>query len=172
MFFLPEHGVGAVMLTNVGFPNPLVHQSFRRKLFEVLFDGRDEAKEDLAFAMKSTEEEVLKETSKISFEPDPAWLAHLTGAYEHAAYGKVTIKVEGKRGIFDAGEWSGTIGQKKEPDGSVKLVITTSPYTGWPEFVVQEADGKIKLYLEDGQRKVLFEPVKKGEAPPKKKTAT
>ena len=38
MMWLPEHGVGAVILTN-GDPGWLVRTVFRRKLLEVLFDG-------------------------------------------------------------------------------------------------------------------------------------
>ena len=170
VFFLPEHGVAAVVLTNVGSPNPFVFGVFRRKVFELLFDGRDEAREDLAFNLKAREAEALKETSKIDFEPDRAWLARLVGTYHHSLYGKVTIKLEGDRGIFDAGEIKGPIARKKEPDGSVKVVLTSVPHIGWPELVVKEVDGKITLLLDEGQRKVLFEPVKKGEAPRAKTT--
>ena len=42
MMWLPEHGVGAVILTN-GDPGWLVRTVFRRKLLEVLFDGKPEA---------------------------------------------------------------------------------------------------------------------------------
>ena len=42
MMWLPEHGVGAVVLTN-GDPGWIVRGEFRRKLLEVLFDGRAEA---------------------------------------------------------------------------------------------------------------------------------
>ena len=38
MMWLPEHGVGAVILTN-GDPGWLIRTIFRRKLLEVLFDG-------------------------------------------------------------------------------------------------------------------------------------
>ncbi|RPJ59750.1 MAG: class A beta-lactamase-related serine hydrolase, partial [Acidobacteria bacterium] len=42
MMWLPAHGVGAVVLTN-GDPGWIVRSQFRRKLLEVLFDGRPEA---------------------------------------------------------------------------------------------------------------------------------
>jgi CubicO group peptidase (beta-lactamase class C family) len=170
MFFLPEHGVGAVMLANTGYPSPLVYAAFRRKLFEILFDGRDEAREDLKVSLKVTEEDLLMEMGKVDPAPDKAWLDRLAGTYEHALYGKITIKVEGNRGVFDAGEWKAFIGRKKEDDGVIKVALTTPPHLGWPELVVKEADGQITLHLEDGQRKVVFEPVKKGARPPAKTT--
>ncbi|MEO7096166.1 MAG: serine hydrolase domain-containing protein, partial [Polyangiales bacterium] len=40
MMWVPEHGVGAVVLTN-GNPGWVLRTVFRRKLLEVLFDGRD-----------------------------------------------------------------------------------------------------------------------------------
>ena len=163
MFFLPDHGVGAVMLTNVGFPSPLVHQQFRRKLFEVLFDGRDEAREDLALELKSEEDWRLKDSSKVDFAPDRAFLDRFTGTYEHPMYGKVTIRIEGKSGVLDAGEWKSAIGRKKEEDGTEKIVTTTPPWVGWPDFVPKETGGKMTLEFQDGQRKVVFERVKGGK---------
>ena len=42
MMWLPQQNVGAVILTN-GDPGWLIRSRFRRKLLEVLFDGRQEA---------------------------------------------------------------------------------------------------------------------------------
>ena len=42
MVWLPEHGVGGVILTN-GDPGWWLQRAFRRKLLELLFDGRPEA---------------------------------------------------------------------------------------------------------------------------------
>ena len=47
MMWLPDHNVGAVILTN-GDPGWLIRSGFRRKLLEVLFDGRPEADAQLA----------------------------------------------------------------------------------------------------------------------------
>lgn len=159
MFFLPEHGVGAVILANIGPPDPLVYRDFRRKLFELLFDGRDEARGDLAFTLKTQEKEALDETAKIDLEPDRGWLERFVGTYDHPLYGKVTLRLEGNGGIFDAGEWQSAIGRKKERDGTVKIALTTPPWR-WVELVPKETNGTLTLTFQDGQRKVVFEPVK------------
>src|SRR5262249_9655697 len=52
MLWLPEQQVGAVVLTN-GDPGWLIRSGLRRKLQEVLFDGRAEADADLAAAAKN-----------------------------------------------------------------------------------------------------------------------
>lgn len=161
MFFLPDHGIAAVILANTGSPSPVVYGAFRRRLFELLFDGRDEAREDIAYELKGAEAGMIKQTSKVDPAPDKAWLAKIAGTYEAEMYGKLTIRVEGDRGILDVGEWKGAIGRKKEEDGTLKVALTTPSFIFWPQFAIKEADGKVKLELEDGQRKVVFEPVKK-----------
>jgi CubicO group peptidase (beta-lactamase class C family) len=138
MFFLPDHGVAAVMLTNVGFPNSFVHGQFRRKLFELLFE--------------------------IDFASNRSFFDRFVGAYEHPLYGKMTIRVDPKKGaVLDVGEWTSALAKKTEEDGTEKLVTTTAPWIGWPEFVPKERDGKMTLELQDGQRKVVFERVSGGK---------
>ena len=52
MMWLPDHKVGAVILTN-GDPGWVVRSAFDRKLLEVLFDGRPQADADVAAQAKS-----------------------------------------------------------------------------------------------------------------------
>ncbi len=156
MFFLPDHGVAAVMLTNVGYPNPLTSQ-FQRKVLELLFDGRDEAKENLSRAWKSQVESNAKEVAEIDFTPDRAFFERFIGTYQNPLYGKLTIRIEGKGALVDAGEWKSAVGQKRDKDGTEKLVTTTPPRLGWATFVRKESGGKVTLVLEDGQRNVVFE---------------
>lgn len=160
LFFLPEHDVAAVMLSNVDSPTPFGGGVFRRKIFELLFDGRDEAREDLAYAAKTQEADFLREIGKVDLEPDRAWLDRLAGTYEHPWFGKVSVRVEGNRGVLDVGEWKSSVGRKKEEDGTVKLVLTSPPWIGWPELVPKEVDGKMTLHMRAWQRRVVFEPVK------------
>ncbi|HVK70744.1 MAG TPA: serine hydrolase [Polyangium sp.] len=159
MFFLPDHGIGAVILANIGAPDPLVYVQFRRKLFELLFDGRDEAVEDLAVARKVDDADLSKEAAMVDFAPGRAYVERFVGTYEHPMYGKITIRLDGDRGVLDVGEWTSSLGKKKEEDGTEKLVATTPPWIFWPEFLPKEVNGKMALELPDTQRKVLFERV-------------
>ena len=156
MFFLPDHGVAAVMLTNVDPPNPLTWQ-FRRRLFELLFDGRDEAREGLSLDLKREEASHAKEIAQIDFTPDRAFFERFAGTYESALHGKITIRIEGKGAVLDAGEWKTTVGRKREEDGTERLVGTPPPWLGWPSFVRKESGGKVTLEMQSGQRKVVFE---------------
>jgi CubicO group peptidase (beta-lactamase class C family) len=164
LFFLPDHGVAAVMLTNVGFPNSFVHGQFRQKLFELLFDGRDEAREDLELVLKEQESWRTKENAKTDFAPGRAFFDQFVGTYEHPLYGKLKIFFDAKKGaVLDVGEWTSALGKKREDDGTEKLVTTTAPWIGWPEFVPKEQSGKMTLELLDGQRKVVFDRVPGGK---------
>src|SRR5262249_18344478 len=60
MMWLPEQGVGAVMLTNSDAGSILLG-TLERKLLEVLFDGRPEADADLASATKNFFKEISAE---------------------------------------------------------------------------------------------------------------
>jgi hypothetical protein len=155
MFFLPDHGVAVVILTNAG-TNPLIG-ALGHKIWEVLFDGRDEAREDLALALKSHDEDYAKRVAKIDLTPDPAFLERFAGAWEHALYGKITIRMEGKGAVLDAGEWRASVGRRREDDGTEKLVGAMPPWVGWPALVRKESGGKVHLEMRDGQRKVVFE---------------
>ena len=163
MFFLPDHGVAAVMLTNVGAPNPLVYFQFRRKLLELLFDGLDEAHEDLVIALKEMEAWRKKESAKIDFAPDSSFIDRFVGTYKNPLYGTIRIFVDAKQGVvLDTGEWTSSLGRKKEKDGLEKLVTTTAAWLGM-EFVRKGPDGNVTLELRDGERSVLFEPVSDGK---------
>jgi CubicO group peptidase (beta-lactamase class C family) len=60
MIWLPQHNVGAVILTNAD-PGWALRGPFRRKLLEVLFDGRAEADADVAAQGKSFFEQLAAE---------------------------------------------------------------------------------------------------------------
>ena len=53
MIWLPEHNVGAVILTN-GDPGWALRGPFQRKLLEVLFDGRPQADADVPAQAKAS----------------------------------------------------------------------------------------------------------------------
>jgi CubicO group peptidase (beta-lactamase class C family) len=156
MFFSPDHGIGAVVLTNAGGANAFC-RAVRRKLLEILFDGREEARQNLEFSMKHEQERTAKELEKVVLVPEMTWLSSLVGTYHNDGLGKVWIRTEGKMGIFDAGEWKTTFGKKTEPDGTVKIVLTGASLAGL-ELVLERKDGRVTLTLDAVQQKYTFEP--------------
>ncbi len=161
VFFLPEHDVGAVFLKNVDYANPFDRSVFRRKLLELLFDGRDEAREDLAFRARTQEEEFAAKIRDIDLDPDPSWLDPFAGSYEHPWFGRVTLGVEGGAAFIDVGEWRSRLGRRIAEDGSLRIALTSAPWVGWGEFVPEELKGRMRLHLDAMSGPiVVFEPVK------------
>jgi CubicO group peptidase (beta-lactamase class C family) len=150
MMWLPEHGVGAVVLTN-GDPGWLVRSIFQRKLLEVLFDGRPEADGQIAAAAKTYFDRLAAERKLRTVPADPAEADKLAAAYAHPAVGEVAVIRKGGATVFDFGEWSSEVGSRKNPDGTVSFMTIVPGFIGL-EFVV----GDKKLILRDAQHEYVL----------------
>jgi hypothetical protein len=150
MMWLPEHGVGAVVLTN-GDPGWLIRSVFQRKLLEVLFDGNAEADGRVAAGAKSFFDELAGERKLLTVPADPAEAAKLAASYTNAAVGDVVVRRKGGATFFDLGEWSSEVATRKNPDGTVSFITIVPGFTGL-EFVV----GDKKLTLRDAQHEYVL----------------
>ena len=124
MMWLPEHGVGAVILTN-GDPRLAASAAlFRRKLLEVLFDGKPEADADVAAsAQDASTTELAAERKLLTVPADPAEAGKLAARYANAALGEIAVRAHGRRRpVFDFGEWKSEVASRKNPDGTVSFV--------------------------------------------------
>ena len=149
MMWLPEHNVGAVILTN-GDPGWLVRTIFRRKLLEVLFDGRPEADGQIAASARSFFDAIAGERRLLTVPADPAAVKALAPRYHHAAVGDAIVRQQGKQLVFDFGEWSSEMASRTNPDGTTSLLTTVPGFNGL-EFVVGKAGDKPSLVLRDAQ---------------------
>lgn len=154
MFWLPEHGVGGVIMTNSDSGTLLV-RPFLRKVLEVLFDGRPEAAEDLASGAKQRKERIAKRRERLVIPPDAALLAKLAKRYASAALGEIAIATTGKSTVFDFGEWKSAVASRKNDDETTSF-ITIDPGVDDFEFVMAERDGKRALVARDMQHEYVF----------------
>ncbi|GMU65211.1 MAG: hypothetical protein AMXMBFR36_14850 [Acidobacteriota bacterium] len=153
MLWLPEHGVGAVVLTN-GDPGWTIRSLFQRKLLEVLFDGNPEADARMAAAAKSYFENLAAGRKLLTVPADPAASAALADRYVNDALGFVRVSRDGGRTIFDFGEYSSEVATKVNPDGTLSFT-TIAPGIAGLEFVV--GSGKEKtLVMRDAQHEYIF----------------
>ncbi len=151
MMWLPEHGVGAVILTN-GDPGWLIRSLFQRKLLEVLFDGNHEADGQMAAAAKSYFEEISADRKLLSVPAEAAEAGKLAPGYTNPAVGGIVVRKKGAATIFDFGEWSSEVASRKNPDGTISF-LTIVPGFGGLEFVA----GDKKLTLRDAQHEYVYE---------------
>jgi len=153
MMWLPEYGVGAVVLTN-GDPGWQIRTLFRRKLLEVLFDGRAEADADVASQARSYFARIAAERKLLTAPADSAQSAKLATHYASTALGDIAVRHDGARTIFDFGEFTSEVASRRNPDGTTSF-ITTSPGSQGFEFVVGAA-AKRTLTIRDGQHEYVF----------------
>ena len=152
MMWLPEHGIGAVVLTNGDLGNAIRDQ-FRRRLLEVLFDGKPEAADNIAQVKKRFDQDLEVAKKQLTIPPDAAAVGKLAASYTSPALGKLDVIKKGTTVTFDFGEFKSDIATKKNPDGTITFVTITPSLTGLE--LVPGADGKT-LVLHDAQLDYTF----------------
>jgi CubicO group peptidase (beta-lactamase class C family) len=153
MMWLPEHNVGAVVLTN-GDPGWLIRSGFRRKLLEVLFDGKPEADAALAANSKNFLSNMAVEYELLAVPADAEISSKLAASYHNAALGGIRVSRDNGVTSFDFGEWKSEVGSRVNPDGTVSFMTTAPGITGL-EFVVVEGETK-QLSMSDAQHEYIF----------------
>lgn len=155
MIWLPEHGVGAVILANAD-SGVLIRGPLLRRLLEVLFDGKPEAEEMLKVATAQRKAAIAKARERLVIPAEPAEAAKLAASYANHALGEVKVLKEGSATVFDAGEWRSAVASRRNDDGTLSF-ITIDPTLDGFEFVVADKDGKRRLITRDAQHEYVFE---------------
>ena len=124
---------------------------FRRKLLEVLFDGRPEADGQIAAAAKTFYDELAAERKLLEVPADPALASKLAARYAHPALGEVAVTRTGPKTTFDFGEWSSEMASRKNPDGTISFITIVPGFNGL-EFVA----GDRTLTLRDAQHEYVL----------------
>jgi len=155
MLWLPEHNVGAVILTNDDVGGVYVRGLFRRRFLEVLFDGRPEAVESLAVQARRMKEDVAAERKSLAVPADPLLVSKLAARYRSAELGGIDVLRRGSTTWFDFGDWKSEVASRQNGDGTVSFV-TISPSEGGYEFIVTAAQDARSLVLRDAQHEYVF----------------
>ncbi|RFB81424.1 serine hydrolase [Methylovirgula sp. 4M-Z18] len=169
--FLPDHGVGAVVLTNtnnVGLPDALGAWVMDRLL-------SNPPKDHIGTKLKNAQEEAAQAAQHFARPADPQApppFAPLAGHFENPAAGRASVEVDGERLLmtleatgarFSIDPWNGDVFTAKLlPEGRLKdLVLSSGPLpTAFAQYQMS-TDGKpdrLKLSMPDGQA-YLFERV-------------
>lgn len=154
IMFLPEHGVGAVILTNAD-TGGLMIGSFSRRFLEVLFDGKPEAVEDLAKGAENMRALRAKFRERLVVPPDAEAAGSLAGRYISPELGELTVQRKGTSTVFDLGEWRSSVATRKNDDGTISF-ITIDPGPAGFGFVESNRDGKRALIVREGQHEYIF----------------
>jgi hypothetical protein len=154
MIFLPDHGVGAVILTSSdtgGFLTGL----FRRRLLEVLFDGKSEAVEQAKVAVAQRQANIAKNRERLVVPADAAEAGKLAALYSSPALGTLRVHAQDGATIFDFGKWHSSVASRRNDDGTTSFISIDPTVDGF-NFVVGERDGKKTLIIRDNQHEYAF----------------
>jgi hypothetical protein len=152
-FFLPEHGVGGVILGN---SDATLRRVFLRRTLELLFDGNAEAAEDLMLSAARRRSWVAEERVHLVLPADPTVVAKLAKRYTNPTLGDIVVRTDAKGTVFDFGEWKSTVASRKNDDETTTLV-PIDPGVGRIDFVVSDQAGVRRLLLRDPQHEHVFE---------------
>ncbi len=153
LFFLPDHGVGMIILTNRAGANKFTNLVTRR-LLELIFDGKPKATRSLVFVLKRLAKTLAKSKKQVTLKPKAAWVKRFAATYHNAALG--TLRVQWKRGggVIDVGEWHAPL-SKHVAEDKVERLLFGPPLTGLPLLPGKQGK-KRTLTLHTGQQKYVF----------------
>jgi CubicO group peptidase (beta-lactamase class C family) len=166
LYFLPEHGIGAVLLTNRRNTN-LFLAAVRQKIFELLFDAPRSASQTVAAAQRSSADAVQRRHARVQSGSNAApWLAELAGQYRCAELGPLTIAVQ--NGVVSAQfqSWKSPLGTEIAQNAERFVVLTSAPWSGELRLRVLQAtrESGQRLLLDGGQIQYTFERVAQAAA--------
>jgi len=154
MMFLPEQGVGLVVLTNSDTGGYLTGSLFRR-LLEVLFDGKPEASERAQTAAMQRAAQIAKARAQLVVPADPAQAGKLASRYVNPALGELRVEIKQGTTTFDFGAWHSEVASRRNRDKTTSFVTIDPAANGW-QFVADERNGARTLIVRDAQHEYLF----------------
>src|SRR5262249_56328864 len=101
-FFVPDAGVGGVMLTNAD-AGGRVTQAFMRRTLEVLYNGKPEAEEELLSGVRETRIFLEGQQRRWAVPADPSEVQRLARSYRNAALGGITVRKDVDGPVFEFG---------------------------------------------------------------------
>jgi CubicO group peptidase (beta-lactamase class C family) len=155
MMWLPEHDVGAVILTNSD-PGVMIRGPFMRRLLEVLFDGKPEAVDNLNAQAKQFREGIAAERKRLTVPADPEPAAKLAERYRSKELGDIQVSRRSQAIWFDFGGWKSEVASRKNDDKTLSYV-TISPGVDGFEFVVADGEQGRAMVLRDAQHEYRFD---------------
>lgn len=158
MMWLPDHGIGAVILINSD-TGGILRTAFRRGLLEVIFDGKPVAAADLARLAPLEREANAEERKSLTFPPERASVTSLARRYRSPELGDLHVRQKAGKIWFDFGGWSSELASRKADDGASSFV-TVSPGMSGYEFDVAERGIQKLLITREAQKEYIFEEVR------------
>jgi CubicO group peptidase (beta-lactamase class C family) len=161
-FFVPDLGVGGVILTNADSGGGVADAVMRRTL-EMIYDGKPEVEEEFLSAVREAQTYLTDMQKDWKVPPDPAEVKRLAGAYRNAALGELAVHPGEDEVVFQFGGWKSHMARKLNHDGITSFMFIDPGARGF-EFNAPAAEATYtRLTLRDSQHTYEYE-----AAPPAK----
>jgi hypothetical protein len=162
MFFLPEHGAGMVVLTNLRAAN-LFLTAIGQKLIEILFEAESKAETILTGAKKALDNSIESLRKRVKTDPGATvWIRDYVGNYVSEELGPASISQEGEGFRIAFESWSSDLGVEEQSSESRQIVLTSAPWLGG--IKLQLTNDPDMLLLDGGQTKYRFVRVRDGHS--------
>jgi CubicO group peptidase (beta-lactamase class C family) len=156
---LPEYGIGAVVLTNAD-SGPALLAPFERRLLEVVFDGKPEAKAQVDAAAARIQAQSAARKARLTLPGDPAVLSGLASRYVAPGIGSMTVSDRDGGKWVEAGSIRGPLATRKNADGSVSIVSIAPGGIGLDAVVGTDAKGGRTLTVRESQHEYVYSEVR------------
>ncbi len=154
LFFLPDAGIGAVILTNAGFDRTLP-DVVRQRLLELVFGAPDRASRALRDAVARRDAAAARALVDATPALPPALAARLVGRYANPQLGSITLARLGGYVVLDVGEWRSRIALA----AGQTLVLLDPPAVDTELHLEPRAGGRLALGVDEGGQHYTFAPV-------------
>ncbi len=147
--FLPEVGVGVLVLTNAQGTN-LFNEAVRGRLFELVFEQPAQSEELVAFGLEQIEQALADLQEGLLPVVDENAVAPYLGAFSSPVLGTITLAFEHGVLTLDAGEFRTELRPSADAEGEVEhYVAMEGPVAGAP-FEFSEEEGESVIVLGEG----------------------
>ncbi|MFS0738735.1 serine hydrolase domain-containing protein [Sphingomonas sp. 1P06PA] len=153
-FAVPSAKVGVVVLTNSESGYTLAN-GVKRRLLELLYDGKPEAVENVKLAAKRAQAQAAKTNSEIDRDVSAAEAAPFVGDYASTELGPLAIRYDQGRLTMRATSIWSDLAPRRNKDGTTSLVTTSPGFIGL-ELLARPANGRQALVLNDAQHEYMF----------------
>jgi CubicO group peptidase (beta-lactamase class C family) len=153
--FLPEKGIGLVILTNTRLANAFI-LAVRQKFLELTFSAKKRSDETVNFAV-TAQQTLLKNNQEVSFDfEDTKWIESLVGNYQSDVLGhaKILRSADERDYIIEFEEWQTRLGSKTEINGEKTLILVDDPFPGMIKLQIENNGNSLAINW--GQDKYSF----------------
>ena len=158
MFFLPDKGIGVVMLTNMAVANAFL-AAVKQRIFELLFDAPATAEQMIASTAKTLKQFVASRRERILTDADAvALLRDWVGAFRSRELGLALISATPNGYRIDFESWGSDLGVEAQAEGGRLIVLTSPPWSG--NLRLRPGAGGNEQILDAAQTVYTFERVR------------